>query len=464
MSLVFERILTPGIAQLSYLIGDDSSGTAAVIDPRPDIDIYVALSRKHGLTITHIFETHIHADFMSGSCELAARLGNAQIYVSQEGGAEYGFDHQGLKNRDRFEFGSVIVTAVFTPSHTPEHMSYLLAEAGQEDMPWGILSGDCLFADSAGRPDLLGEEAADKLTSDLYRTLYEFYMKLDVGVIVLPGHGAGSACGADIGDRLVTTIGREKQTNAFLRFEGKPAEFKKFVTEGVPPEPEHYKRLKKVNSAGPPIQHGLPRVPGLTPEMFKQAIEDASHQLLDTRHMLAFGGGHIPGALNLGLVPELSIWAGEMLDPDAPLLLVLEKDTDLNKALKLLMRTGFTRYAGYLAGGMTAWANAGLPIQSLQQMSVAEINEQRDRLQVLDVRSPDEWKKGHVPGAAHSYVADFDGSPKKLDKRKPLVTYCGSGYRASLAASLLQKFGFEDVRNVPGSWKAWLASDYPVEK
>jgi hydroxyacylglutathione hydrolase len=342
-------------------------------------------------------------------------------------------------------------------------MSYLLAEQGQEDMPWGVLSGDCLFVGSAGRPDLLGEAETDRLASALYKTLYDFYLKLDDGVIVYPCHGAGSACGAAIGDRLHSTIAHEKRTNPFLQYKGKHKEFKQFVVEGAPPEPDHYKRLKKVNSAGPPVQHGFPRAPGLTPAAFSEAVHRGHNQLVDTRHMLAFGGGHIPGAMNLGARAELSVWAGEMLDAEKPILLVLEHDADLETVLALLLRTGFTRLTGYLVGGMTAWDNAGLPIQTLQQMSVQDVREQRDGLQVLDVRSPDEWKSGHIPGAVHHYVAELNGGPADLDKGRPVVTYCASGYRASLAASVLQQQGFKDVRNVPGSWKAWTSADYPVE-
>jgi hydroxyacylglutathione hydrolase len=461
--MIFEQLLTEGISQLSYLIGDDSAGTAAVIDPRPDAEIYVELARKHGVTITHIFETHIHADFMSGARELADRLGDAKICVSAEGGAEYGFEHTGVKNGDRFEFGTVVIQAAFTPSHTPEHMSYLLAEKGQEDIPWGICSGDCLFVGSAGRPDLLGDQETDKLAEELYETLYDFYMKLDDGVIVYPCHGAGSACGASIGDRPHSTIAREKRTNAFLQYEGKQDEFKRFVTEGAPPEPDHYSRLKKVNGQGPPVQHGLPRVPGLPAKEFEQAANRKGVQLVDTRHMLAFGGGHIQGAVNLGARAELSTWAGEMLDPEQPILLVLEDDTAVDHVVSLLFRCGFTKFAGYLVGGMTAWDNAGLPIQTLRQMSVHELHESKDGLQILDVRSPGEWEGGHVPGATHHYVAELNGGPDTLDKQKPVATYCASGYRASLAASLLQKNGFSDVRNVPGSWKAWTHADLPVE-
>ena len=216
MTMIFESVKTDGIAQISYLVGDSGTGTAAVIDPRPNVKVYLQLARKFGVSITHIFETHIHADFMSGSRELAAQAGGAKIYASGEGEASYDFDVEKIRGGDRFEFGGMVLTARHTPGHTPEHLSYELAEAESEDQPWGVLTGDSLFVGSAGRPDLLGEEETEALTEKLFDTLREYYLKLDDGVIIYPCHGAGSACGADIGERPMSTIGYERRTNAFL--------------------------------------------------------------------------------------------------------------------------------------------------------------------------------------------------------------------------------------------------------
>ncbi|MEY2439398.1 MAG: hydroxyacylglutathione hydrolase, partial [Verrucomicrobiota bacterium] len=210
MSLVFKTIQTHGIAELSYLLGDDEEGTAAIFDPRPDIDVYVEMARDEKLSITHIFETHIHADLVSGSRELCTRLESAKIYVSDEGGASYGFAHERIKDGDRFTFGEVLITARHTPGHTPEHLSYILAEADHPDTPWGVLTGDSLFVSSAGRPDLLGSERTEGLAEQQFHTLRDFYLKLPDHVMIYPNHGAGSPCGADIGDRLSSTIGYER--------------------------------------------------------------------------------------------------------------------------------------------------------------------------------------------------------------------------------------------------------------
>src|SRR6266705_4461430 len=406
MSLVFKTIQTEGIAELSYLLGDDDEGVAAVFDPRPDVEVYVDMAREAKVSITHIFETHIHADLMSGSRELCARLESAKIYASHEGGASYGFEHEKVKDGDEFTFGELLVTARHTPGHTPEHLSYLLAEVNHPETPWGILTGDSLFVSSAGRPDLLGAEHTKELAEKQFHTLHDFYLKLPDHVIIYPNHGAGSPCGADIGDRLRSTIGYERKFNKFLQFADAKS-FTDFAIKTAPPVPHYYPVMKRVNAQGPEILGNLPRVPGLPPKAFKDAIEKKSGVLVDTRMMLAFGGGHIPGALNIGGSPILSIWAGWMLDPDQPILLVLESDDDLERTVQLFVRTGYTKFAGYLPGGMKAWEAAGFSLERIGQMSVHELNERKSSLQVLDVRSPSEWKKGHVPGAIHIFVPEL---------------------------------------------------------
>jgi hydroxyacylglutathione hydrolase len=461
MSLRFEQILTEGIAQLSYLVGDDDSGTAAVIDPRADVDVYLKAAREYKLSITHVFETHIHADLVSGARELAARTG-AGVYLSKEGGAGYGFEHHSTRDGDTFEFGSVLLTCKLTPGHTSEHMSYLLAEKESPERPWGVLSGDTLFVSSAGRPDLMGEDQSEPLANQLFDSLRGFYLKLPGHVLLYPGHGHGSPCGADIGDRLVSTMGYERLTNKFLQIEDR-REFVEHALSTAPPTPHYYPRMKKINAEGPKVLGTMPTVPGLPPRKFKETHERGDAVLVDIRSMLAFGGGHIPGALNIGSRPELSIWAGWMLDPRRPILLVLEDDSELDNVVALFVRTGYIHFAGYLTGGMRAWDNAGLPIAKLEQMSVHEVKE-RDGGQLLDVRSPSEWQEGHVPGAEHHFLPELREHVSSLDRNKPAIVYCDSGYRASMGASVLQAEGFRDVRNVPGSWQAWRSAGLPVAK
>lgn len=460
MSLVFERIQTEGIAELSYLIGDDSTGVAAIVDPTPDVDKYLTLAREHTVSITHIFETHIHADLMSGARELCARLASAKIFVSHEGGARYGFEGEAVNDGDRFEFGSLVVTAKHTPGHTPEHVSFLLAEKKHIETPWGVLTGDSLFVNSAGRPDLMGAKT-DKLAEQLFHTLRDFYLGLPDGVMIFPAHGAGSPCGADIGERLESTIGYERKLNPFLQYQDFD-EFKDYALRTAPPTPTYYPRMKKLNAKGPDILGNLPRVPALPPKTFKQAIEQEEGILIDTRTHLAFGGGHIAGALNIGGTPMLSVWAGWLLDPAKPVLLVLEDDSEIEPVVKRFLRTGYTKFAGYLAGSMKAWNNAGLDLENVGQMTVHDIKAAGENLQVIDVRSPSEWDEGHVPGATHLFLPELREKAVRLAKRKPVAVYCDSGYRASIGTSILKQEGFQSVSNVPGSWQAWKKAGFPI--
>lgn len=460
---LLETIQTDGIAQLSYLLGDTSTQTAAVIDPRTDVDIYVELARKKKLSITHIFETHIHADFVSGSRSLADRLGSAKIYLSGQD-ANYDFQGESVSDGDQFDFGSFTLIARHTPGHTPEHMSFELVLSEHQDWIAGVFTGDSLFVGSAGRPDLLGDKQTVELAQALHRTLYDYYLKLADHVMIYPGHGAGSACGADIGDRLVSTIGFERRTNKFLQQPDFEA-FRRLVIEQAPPVPSHYPYLKKINARGPDILDRLPTIPALPPGEFKKAAGQPGVTVVDTRSMLAFGGGHIPGSINIGDRSDLSVWIGQMIDPDQKLLLIADEDADIEEILRLTIRTGHSQFAGYLAGSMKAWETAGCPIEELPQISVKELSqilEGNSQHTLLDVRSPEEFEAGHIPGAEHYFVADMRNRIDGLDKDRSYITYCASGYRASLASSLMKTRGFKHVMNVPGSWEAWTANHLPV--
>ncbi|MFT6533758.1 MAG: hydroxyacylglutathione hydrolase [Limimaricola cinnabarinus] len=460
MTLRFEQILADGVAECSYLLGDDAAHVCAIVDPRPDVEIYLAAARRFGLAITHVFETHIHADFMSGARELVDRLGGqAKLYVSTEGGAEYGFEHEAVRDGDAFAFGGLRMKARFTPGHTPEHMSYFLYD-GDTDTPWGVLSGDAFFVDSVGRPDLMGDDQTEELTEKLFHTVRDVFMALPDDVIIYPCHGAGSACGPDIGDRMSSTIGYERRFNDYAKIESLEA-FRKVMQADAPPVPTHYPRLKKVNAKGPEVLRNLPRVPPLTVEQFAQAAGNGA-QILDVRDMMGFGAGHVKGALNIGARPELSVWAGWLLDPERPIHLVLNEDAELPDVVKLLWRTGFADFGGYLAGGMSAWREAGQAFAQIPQISVHELRE-ADDITPLDVRKPDEWEGGHVPGATHAFLGELREKLDGLDRSKAYATYCASGFRASIASSLLAAHGFGDIRNVPGSWKAWSAAGYETE-
>jgi hydroxyacylglutathione hydrolase len=431
-----------------------------VIDPRRDVEVYLDLARNHGLTITHALETHIHADFVSGSRELAARTGTARAHVSVEGGAHYGFPHQPLRDGSRIDLGKVTLTAVHTPGHTPEHLSYLAAEGGR---PWGFFSGDFLFAGSVGRPDLLGIGQTPGLAKALYRSLQTALRPLPDALPLFPAHGAGSPCGANLCDRQ-STIGEERRSNPALQFTDEDR-FIDWVLREAPPIPRYYPRMKKVNAEGPEVLNSLPAVEFLQPEAFNRLLGEGV-QLLDNRDMLAFGAAHIAGAWNIGPRPELSLYAGWMLDPEKPIALVLQHNADLAGVLWQLLRVGFSRFAGCLERGMDAWTAAGLPVRKLHQLTADELRNKmsaRD-FQLIDVRSPREWDGGHLDTARYLFLGDLPAQAARLDPGRPVVVYCASGYRSSLAASLLQARGLDQVANVAGGYQAWTGSGFPVVK
>ena len=462
MALVFERIVTEGLGDLSYLIGDDESGLAAVIDPRADVAVYQELAQQHKVSISHILQTHIHEDFLSGAVALAHHFEGASLYMRHVDDASYGYEHEEISDGDRLELGSVILTARATPGHTPEHTSYLVCEKKRPSDPYAVFSGGSLLVNAVGRSDLLGSEVAQRLIAEQYRTLYTFYLGLPDGVILHPTHGHGSPCGADIGDRLSSTIGYERRYNPFLQHATADA-FKQFAFSRLSAKPTYYGRLKEANTAGYDQPH-LPSVPALTVGKFQAATMAENTIVIDVRNLHAFAGGHIPGALNVGGVPELSIWAGWMVDAQKKILLVMADDTDVQRIVSLFVRTGFTQFAGYLVGGMKAWADAGMPLSLITALPVHQLRQRSSVGCLIDVRSADEWEKGHIPGAIHIFLPELPAKMALLDKTMPVTTYCATGYRASIAASLLKAAGFDQVENVPGSWTAWCKAGFPVEK
>jgi hydroxyacylglutathione hydrolase len=424
------------------------------------VDVYLELARQRRLTITHAVETHIHADFVSGSRELAARTGTAKVYVSVEGGARYEFAHEPLRDGARIELGALTLTAVHTPGHTPEHMAYL---ATANENPWGFFSGDFVFAGSVGRPDLLGADQTPGLAKALFRSLQSALAPLSDALPLHPAHGAGSPCGANICDRQ-STIGHERRHNPALQFTDEAA-FIEWVLRTAPPIPRYYPRMKRINAQGPEVLNGLPPIEWLEPAAFQRRLAAGDVQLIDNRTMLGFGGGHIAGAWNIGPRPELSLMAGWMLDPEKHIALVLRRDDDLPEVLRQFLRVGFTKFAACLKGGMEAWVTADLPVQELTQLPVRELNRllpPRD-FQLLDVRTPHEWDGGHIPGARYLFLGELPQKLRELNRDKQAVACCASGYRSSLAASILQAEGFTTA-NVLGGYQAWTAAGFPTVK
>jgi len=460
--LVFEPFYTDGLAQISYLIGDSKAAVAAVIDPRRDIDIYLQMAKARGLRIAYAIETNIHADFVSGAQALAKRTG-AQIIGGRAD--NYEFELRQVSGGETIELGQATLQVMHTPGHTPEHISLQLFDAQQGDQPIALFTGDTLFNLDVGRPDLLGEGSERKLAGALYHTLFDHYLPLGDRIEIYPCHGAGSACGKSIGDRRHSTLGSERLFNPALREQRSEDEFIDWLLADMPEPPRHYARLKQLNVRSAVQMEGASLPPPLAPSEF-ETLAARGMQVVDVRSILAFGGGHVPGAINIALRNEFVNWAGWMLDDARPILLVGESADDVHQAVTQLYRIGLDDIRGYLRNGMTDWQNAALPLNRLQEWTVHELNARREApdVQVLDVRSPQEVAAGRVPGARHIFVAHLADRLNELDPDKTTATYCGSGYRASIAASILKKAGFRDVANVPGSWMAWKAANLPVQE
>lgn len=458
--MLLETVESEGLAHLSYVLGDEEAGVCAVLDPRRDVSVYLDLARENHCRITHILETHIHADFVSGSRELAAQTG-APIYVGAADG--YGFEHRPLKEGDTLELGSLCLKVLHTPGHTPEHVCYLVSGGKGSQEPWALFTGDTLFAGEVGRPDLLGGGSEERLARELFHTLHEKLLCLGDEVEIYPAHGEGSPCGGNIGDRKTTTVGYERLHNPKLQIRDVDP-FVQAVLSDLPEPPSYYPRMKQVNAAGPRVLGCLPAVQPLNPNAFREAMGQPGTLVLDTREIEAFGGAHVEGALNIALRAEFPIWSGWMLKPEQRLLVVLAEEADLDPVQRHLLRIGIEEIGGFLRRGIRGWLEAGLPFRRTLQLSVHELHERvtsgSGGLQLLDVRRPDEWETGVIPTARTYFAPHLREHLDELDREKPTAVYCGSGYRASVAASLLERSGFREVMNIPGSMKAWKAAGY----
>jgi len=460
--LIFEKFEAGGISHYSYFIGDPISGVAVIIDPKRDIDDYVAMADKHRLKITHALDTHIHADFVTGTRELAHRVG-AQSCASIEGGAKYGFPIRPLRNGDLVEAGNIRLKVIHTPGHTPEHISFLASTKSDPDHYWALFTGDFLFAGSVGRPDLMGVENTENLAHQLYKSLTTSYKNLPDELPIFPAHGPGSPCGAGILQRDgIPTLGIERKSNPMLQFTSEDA-FTRQLLETQPPIPYYWPGMKKVNAEGPAILSDLPEPQPFGPKEFQNLLADKDVQLLDTRNMLGFGGGHIDGALNIGYSPSISMWGGWLLDPSRPIAIITPAQGKPVEVVRWLVRVGLEKFAGTLQGGMDAWTKQAGEFTTIAQMPVQQLQKRLNdkNLQIVDVRQPTEWDHGHLPNARYMFLPEIPKRMKELDRSKPVVTYCGTGYRASIAASLLKRGGY-DVSSVPGSFDAWLAAGYDV--
>lgn len=467
--MFFYQRFIPGLAIYSYMVGDEKSKRCAVVDPTRDIDEYLAIAKREGLRITDVLETHVHADFVSGSNELKARLGKTvSVHCSGLGGAEWTppyADHV-LRDRDEVSLGEVRLQAVHTPGHTLEHVCWsLFDDTRSREVPWLMLTGDFLFVGDVGRPDLLGAEAQRVLAHQLYKSVFETLPGLPDITEIYPGHGAGSLCGKAIGSRSASTVGYERRFNVALR-EKSEERWVGDLLSGMPLAPPYFRRMKQVNRQGPAVLGA--RLPGqerwTAQQLHERTCEDCL--IIDVRGKEAFAAAHIPAAINIPFGHNLPTWAGWVLPYDRPTLLILDHVDQLSEVVRHLIRVGFDDVRGYLDGGMEAWANAGYPLERLNTLSVQELARllagKGQRPTVLDVRTDREWAAGHIEGAIHIHGGTLEERYAEVPRDRPVVVVCGTGYRASIASSFLKRNGYGDVTNVLGGMSAWKAAGLPI--
>jgi glyoxylase-like metal-dependent hydrolase (beta-lactamase superfamily II)/rhodanese-related sulfurtransferase len=443
------------LAHASYLIGG-VNGEAAVIDPRRDVEEYIADAKNAGLTIQYVIETHLHADFVSGHVELAKRTG-ATILLGASSGAS--FAHQPISGGEKITLGDLTLSFLATPGHTPEGIT-ILAEAPEQ--PTRLFTGDTLFLGDIGRPDLVGAKGltSEQMAHMLYTSLREKILPLADEIEVWPAHGAGSSCGKNLSDDRVSTLAVQKSTNLPLQLamKGDEAGFIAYAIEGLGAPPAYFFHdAAKNREGGADVESIL----ALAKPLAASTVEEQSEEgvlVLDTRATGAFKSGHIPGAIEVQLDGNFAPYVGAVLPPTAPVIVVAEPGRE-TEAMTRLIRVGYENLVGWLEGGMDAWKAAGGELGTLGVIEPAELKallSVQAAPTVLDVRTPSEWEAGHIEGAVHIPIAELNSRLIEVPQG-PLAVICGSGYRSAIACSLLLRSGRRDVVDVPGGWKAYSA-------
>ena len=460
--MIFRQLTHDDLGCASYLIGDEDAGVAAVVDPKLDIDEYLRLARYLGVRIAHILETHNHADHVSGHGRLVAATG-ATIHIHR--GAEPDYDHEPFDDGWELELGSLRVRALHTPGHRPEHTAFALIDTARSDEAWAVLTGDTLFVGDIARPDL----AVDKVEGarGIFHSLNDKLMSLPDTVEVWPGHLGGSLCGGPGMDlKVASTIGFERANQDLLQVTDED-EFVEKTTSTLGPQPPNFKNIVALNR-GPLVKETVEAHP-LSPHQVQQIQADGA-LVVDVRTELQFDEAHIPRAVGItarraGFGSKLA-WLAK---PEQSLVLVGRDDDDAIEAARLAGAVGLRNIAGYLAGGMTSWREEKLDVDRVTRMTVPELHERRQRdgdgLQVLDVREQTEWDAGHIPGSVHEPYHDIRDVPHGIDPAKPVAVICGSGQRSAVAASLLQRFGAEQVIHVvDGGVPLWKRAGWPIKQ
>jgi hydroxyacylglutathione hydrolase len=476
--VLLKRFYDDKLAQASYLVGCETTGEALVLDPNRDAEQYVRAAKAAEMRITHVAETHIHADFVSGSRELVRRTG-ATLYLSAEGGDDWSYLYAKedgarlLKNGDTFDVGTVRVEARHTPGHTPEHLSFLVTDTRSADRPMGIFTGDFVFVGDVGRPDLLERAARvagtmEAAARELFRALQEF-KRLPDYLQIWPGHGAGSACGKSLSAMPQSTVGYELRFNWALAV-GKEDEFVRLVLAGQPDPPKYFAEMKRVNRDGPRVLGGFAKPPRVDPAQLRELAASGAI-VVDTRRTADHAAGHVPRTINIPFNFSFTTRAGWLVPYGRDVYLLVSGGEDAAAdvaaaAARDLSLIGLDRVVGYFDAAMLAEAG---PLEKVPQMTTAELAERlrgdgSPAVTVLDVRERAEWEAGHIAGAVNVPLGHLTDRVAELDRDRPLVLHCQSGGRSSVAASVLRAHGFSNVINLSDGFAGWQRRGLPVER
>jgi len=457
--MYFQQFYLTCLAHASYMLG--SEGVACVVDPQRDVSLYLDEARAQGLEIRYVIETHLHADFVSGHAELAARTG-AKIYVGAAGGAL--FPHVGVHDGDEIRFGRLILRFLETPGHTVESISIAVTDLDRGPEPWAVLTGDTLFIGDVGRPDLSKDKTPQELAGMLYHSLHDKLLPLGDDVEVYPAHGAGSLCGKQMRAERQSTIGKERALNYALRAANQE-EFVRLVTADLPERPSYFAADAEMNRTGAgALAEAKPLVHLSPDEIVLEQKRGAV--VLDTRAAVEFAAGHVPGAIHIPLAGAFAPTAAALLGVDQDIVLVAEDEEALEESRLRLARVGLERVIGLLEGGMPGWVERNMPVSQILQIPAnelrRELSEDPAAIQVVDVRRAEEWKHGHIDGALHKPLDRVEKTLGDLDRARPVVVHCKGGARSAIACSLLERAGFENVANLTGGLDAWQAFGFPL--
>lgn len=464
--MFFQHVYDKSLAQASYFIGCQKEGVAIVIDAKRDVDTYLEIAKQNNMKITHIAETHIHADFLAGSRELAALTG-AKLYLSNEGGEgwQYEFAHEGLKDGDVFNVGNLKFEVFYTPGHTPESISFLLTDVPASDKPVMFFTGDFVFVGDIGRPDLLEEAAGFVGTKEvgakqMYKSMERFRELADY-IQVWPGHGAGSACGKALGAVPSTTVGYEKVRNWALQYENNESGFVKYLLEDQPEPPKYFAMMKKLNKVNRKLLTEVPTLKKLSNSDFSAAMNKGM-KVIDTRLKTDFANGFIPGSINIQGNNAFATWMGWFLTYDEPFILIAEesKHDDL---VRKLMRIGLDNIYGYIPN-VNVWTDLGNKLEKANVISLDEFQQilKTNHTQIIDLRGASEYKSGHIKGTDNVFVGTLEKNLQKIKKDQSVVIHCQAGDRSSIGYSLLAKHGYKNVKNYSGGMNEWINTGNPV--